>query len=34
MVVGEGIGIMDNLINNRYRLEFNNIKNYRKKQNV
>ncbi|MBS5822255.1 MAG: serine/threonine protein kinase [Clostridium argentinense] len=26
MVVGEGIGIMDNLINNRYRLEFNNIK--------
>ena len=26
VVVGEGIGIMDNLINNRYRLEFDNIK--------
>ena len=25
-VVGEGMGIMDNLINNRYTLEFNNIK--------
>lgn len=26
IVVDEGMGIMDNLINNRYRLEFNNIK--------
>lgn len=26
VVVGEGMGIMENLINNRYKLEFNNVK--------